>query len=504
MRKLLIGLACLILVISSCKKKSGDQPQVNQPTTYEELLKSSIITNQITATAKPIINNEINSALASNAMINVSSIIDKLKAIDGVKNIAADDSGSSLLIQQTDGAQFRIWIQTKNDDRFYPKTGFVNNSIPVTENKPHILSNQDLVGGTSFPAIRKALILAPFQTDFNTDLVSIKSLFESAGYTVKVLLNNDAILDVFRGDYLADYGVIYISTHGSPSTKLAWLNYGIGQSSLLTGQVYDEKIESTLPSDLKEMVGHGSPAGDLNKPEYFEVTPDYIEHTLTKRFQNSWIFLDACNSATSGDFQSMFIKNGAGGFTGYTATMRGYFANIIAVEVVSLLTNGEPLSFTKDNLMADSGIKKISLASNAGENIASLYCVSSDNAADFSLRPFDRSGSMICGPSYGYLGDKVFYGVRSVLYYSDPLNNGYNKIKSVSVTETDIAQSYQLNDPYPIGLSAGSWQIDNVIVRGRLQEIYPQVKTTIYKSIDANGNILETGSSTYTILGKKP
>ena len=69
----------------------------------------------------------------------------------------------------------------------------------------------------STPSEKKALILAPFQFKLPQHLASLSMYLSSAGYDVTTLVDDQVTINHFSGDYLKQYGVIYISTHGGHS-----------------------------------------------------------------------------------------------------------------------------------------------------------------------------------------------------------------------------------------------------------------------------------------------
>ena len=67
---------------------------------------------------------------------------------------------------------------------------------------------------------KKALLLLPFQYEFKENISKIERYFNNAGYKTEVYKNSNADLDKFRGSFLTNFDIVYISTHGHSSVEL--------------------------------------------------------------------------------------------------------------------------------------------------------------------------------------------------------------------------------------------------------------------------------------------
>lgn len=233
----------------------------------------------------------------------------------------------------------------------------------------------------------------------------------------------------------------------------------------------------------------------INNVHYFGVSPEYIKYTLTDKFPNSLVFIDACESAINNDLSGMFLKNGAIGYQGYNQVMRVYFTNMISLELMSLLEEGTPLSNTKPSLTYDPGVKKVSLPNVPGANINALINVFDQNNSQILINR-DNSGTAVISPSFGYIGNPVmFYGFANVYNSS-----GINLASTLSVTTVSTGQTMLFGKSTGTGNQLAYWEY-NTVLGGKFSSI-PYVDLYIFKTFDIHGNILETLTSTGIVLNR--
>jgi PKD repeat protein len=162
---------------------------------------------------------------------------------------------------------------------------------------------------------KKALIFSGFQDDFKHDLCPIKNALERAGFSVDFVVdidmcdvtankgfsNPEFAEDTFHYiEKLHEYDVIYFDTHAS-----------IKNISL--GIPYD-------PDIFNKTYVYQSFVSESGEP-FVGISFEYIGTHFTgeKRFKNSLVFVEACNSARRKEFSfaEAFLENGAAVYIGF-------------------------------------------------------------------------------------------------------------------------------------------------------------------------------------------
>ena len=202
----ILTVAICVLLTVSCEKE--DNSIRGLPRTPEEIAESIILSRKIVTECSSIVEDAISKAYNQDALVDPQQIAKDIRLIDGVLSASPTSTGTTIVVQQEDSIYLNIQIVTGNDQRF-----FIDNKNKASELKSSTSANSSdyiIPNGDG-----KALILAPFQSSFNTNLDSISELLHNAGYKVDIYSNEEAKLDYFRGSFLNNYDVVYIKTHGS-------------------------------------------------------------------------------------------------------------------------------------------------------------------------------------------------------------------------------------------------------------------------------------------------
>lgn len=354
MKKLLLFVSlCLIL---GCKKNRSDIPFIEvTPLSQASEMASSSIQN----------------AISNNTFVDIAALVNNLKSLKGIKNVWTVDN-SSISLELENGFVNNISLVAQDDLNVFKlstaaswtiKSSIAKNTnilkqqelskFPISHlsfqniEEKKSLTNISINGLPSFPTTitppyqistniavpksKKALILAPFQKSFNQEIEALKEVLETAGYETTLLTEN-VNPEQFNGNYLADFGVIYISTHGDVSKNFSSSPYTI----LSTNKPYHytDSYQFTNPVTAIS-IDDGPSAGN-----YYAVGISYIKQTLTKKFPNSLVFIDACLSAKLTDLRDFFLQNGASCFIGYTQSINSYDADPLAIETFAFLAQG--------------------------------------------------------------------------------------------------------------------------------------------------------------------
>ena len=193
------------------------------------------------------------------------------------------------------------------------------------------------------PDGKKALMLLPRELEayslYNENGIadiglyySIKKSLLAAGYVVDEYLNSDASVEMFRGNNLEKYDVIYFNTHGGYDFHM--LYSGEQTTAFMTGtKVLDNKNFSKLFGFLSLCIWADDGIAD------YWITPKAIDYDNPK-FDNTLIFAHACNSSTREDMSSYAIDAGAGCYSGFTDTADKIGSGYLAYDFIRLLSSG--------------------------------------------------------------------------------------------------------------------------------------------------------------------
>ncbi len=345
--------ALIMIVLSGCESINSNTQSF--PITPEEIAESLENAKRVEKESAKLIDEFISNAINQDGFVNPDEIAEKIELIDGVFSAEPTPSGCGIVIKQKDSTNFNIIIATKDDERLYKATTkkSSNGLIIGTKYSGRTVSIPNGSG--------RAIILAPFQESFNTDLGKLSSYLESAGYTVDQFLNNDATLDRFRGDFLNNYDVVYISTHGL-ADGVTW--DGTKSTLLTTGEVFDNSTIEKLTIEERSAIGFGSSVGDDNI--YFQISVPWLNLTTDDFFTNSWVYVDACESAKVDEgptsFSEAFLNLGAGGYNGFDVSILYPVANLITATMMEKFSSGLSFSIASNAVREDPVLLAISWA----------------------------------------------------------------------------------------------------------------------------------------------
>ena len=316
----------IILVISiSCAKQ-------NEP---DEIIDAAIITDE----ALQIVNNVIDNALSEESSIDPQLVADEIASIKGVKSATPSSSGVCIRIELSDETFTNVFLVTKDDERLFEETTTKSLATKldtaIFQQYVPVFPNGD----------GKALILAPFQRFFLENLSRIEEDLMLAGYSVDIYKNDQATLDRFRGSFLAEYDVVYINSHGGAG--VATLG-GDLRTAVLTGEAYNLSTRKSLSYDEKQ--GIVKIAAYKFGKEYFGISAQWLRETQGKAFPNSWIFINACESADSTESLSeAFFEMGAVGYHGWKYITSNIFSNHTGARLFDYFTSGLSFNDASDN-----------------------------------------------------------------------------------------------------------------------------------------------------------
>lgn len=481
----LIGIFFFVLVFNSCQKEN-DSNTDKFPTTPEEIAEAIESTNLIVSEGYEIIENAISGAFASDGLVDPNQLAEQIVNIADVEKADATSTGTGIVIKQKDGTHTNLLVVTRDDDRLFIES---SKKSATTNMQSVLMVNENPVVPTGEG---KALILAPFHSDFNENLELISSLLASAGYDVDIFENENANLARFHGDYLNNYDVIYISTHGGANLSTRG---GDVSTILLTGEVYTLEKTTSLSADEQLAVATGSHDGTTS---YFAISVPWIKLTTSQDFTTSWFYADACESAMtdngSASLSEALLDLNVAGFNGFDATINSILSNAITKKMMSEFTAGLSFTVSSEKVLNDWGLKAKAWA---------LRLISSSNADDAIRVDLFDYNITITDPFYLIHPDDVV-GVASVIPSSGPV--GTDVIYEVIVNTKFVSQVTRIEfDIDNTGehlsmskISTDKWQRTGL--RAPTAQVYPRIDTFTFSAFDSAGNLLGRGSATFSIL----
>src|SRR3569833_68687 len=207
----LLPMLFIVFVIYSCKKKNEVDPNFLKQPTYSDTLQSTLT---IMSQSKIIIDKAIEVMASNNNSLDTGNITKQLRALKGVDKVNISTLGNEINITKSDGVVCCLNLFSPSDTR-------LRGTITNNGNSTGIIPAPNATNPNAvFPTSKKAIILAPYQHSFNEDIGLISFSLSNAGYSVDIYSDDLATLDKFKGDYLAQYGVIIILAHGNYDARI--------------------------------------------------------------------------------------------------------------------------------------------------------------------------------------------------------------------------------------------------------------------------------------------
>lgn len=333
--------------------------QKSFPTTPEAVKESAKITEALAASSKTIIDSI--KALSSSGVVDAKAVAKAMSKLDHVLSAEVDSENENLvLIQQEDKVYVNLIV---NDDEL---TGGGSSwmrdfSTETWASSPHfntwvssLSSNiKTSLSAPSESVEKKALLLSPYNgadkdhdRHWNYDINHLRSSLQKIGYKLDAYLDDDVTFTTFRGDYLADYGLIIIGTHGNVDVYLS-------SEKTRTTVIYTSIPKNATPDDLTNkalLIRRGV--------KYYGVTVEWLEATTTKKYPNSIVIVEACLTAKNDKMANYFFDHEAIAYAGnevssYIALFRPR-DNVL----IDCLCEGMEFSLAREYANADESVKK--------------------------------------------------------------------------------------------------------------------------------------------------
>jgi len=475
-----IGLLLIVLIFNSCQIDDNDSYNIF-PTTSEQIAEAVENTKLIVNDGGIIIEDVISNAFYSNDLIDPNQIAEQIKSIKGVESAEPTSTGTGIVVKQKDGTYTNLFVVTQDDERL-----FIENRTKSVSEKTNKFAQTE--GNPVFPnGNSKALILAPFQKSLNKDLNQLEQLLNTAGYEVDKYENENASLDRFNGDFLNNYDVIFIDTHGAANFRTRG---GDISTVLLTGEEYTTKKTESLSDKEQKAIA----IGGHNGKAYFAISIQWLNITTKDNFPNSWFFASACETAMvdngSSSLSEGLLKLGVIGYNGYDAAITSRIAGPIAEKMMAIFSSGLAFNDASDEVRQDWGLRAISwLLRLVAGNAANVDLFDNNKKISDSfylIDPDDIVGVAEVIPESGPVGTEVIYQVI--------INDKF--VPQVASIEFDIDNTGEHLAMFKI--SDNIWQRDGLTAP--FADSYPRIDTFTFSAFDENGNIVGQGSATFSIL----
>lgn len=485
----------LLLIFSGCGIfDSNNQDESGFPNTPEEIKEQVSINREITNQSTAIINQEINQAYNSNSFIDLEKLAESIKGIDNVKSTSISESGNVITVESSSGTFTNHIVIRRDDDRLFEEIQDQTKRIDDNYISPsNIVDYQNLINTENFPqGDGKALILSPFQDDFGERVDLLSFLFQSAGFSVDIFINNEADLDKFRANFLGQYDIIYIATHGGADAKI---RSGLSSSILLTGEVLNETRDLALTTEERKSIALGGSNGN----SYYSISVQWLAETISEQFPNSWIFANACESikriSGSGSLSASFFEHGAGGYSGFKENISNSMAKSIGEKLTALMTSGLDLEAASDDTRNDFGLRTkawlirvnpfIDSSIKQSSRVEHLGNVQNISDSFYLFDPDKVVGVAKLVPSSGTPGTNVVYEVAI----------GNNFADLVTRIEFDIDNTGENLNMTQVNSTL--WRRDGL--SAPTANNYPRVDTFTFSAFNNSNDLVGQGSATFTI-----
>jgi uncharacterized repeat protein (TIGR02059 family) len=316
-------------------------------------LEESIRLTQLIAQESSIIIEEaISKAYKEDGAIDPNAIAKSIESIHGVLSATPTPSGTGIVIKQIDGYYSNVLIVTQDDERLFkvlePKSFRLEAFNKLYSNAPYIVPTGS----------KKALILAPFQDIFKTDLNKIYELLSQAGYKVDLYINSEVTVAKIRVSFLNKYDIVIIDTHGEADGQV---DNNTLSTLLATREELDipKQFGITISSDEFAALGKVGVDGK----SYYALSVPWLNLTPDEKFPNSWIFASACESAQVDNgptsLSEAFLNLGAGGYNGYDTKIDSTISNAVLKIMTSQFLTGISFADASNNVRNDPYLLKI-------------------------------------------------------------------------------------------------------------------------------------------------
>lgn len=436
----------------------------HRPITEDDIKESIIIAEEKAQEAYSILKTAREKTGESS--VDAEAVAAEIRSLDGIITAKVNPLRSTITYMQRDSLHVTLMlnnevVQTNKEDQ---KT-FTQVVLPVKAKSPKVSLQSS--NSNKYVNGKKALILAPFQHDFDDPLTEYKLFLTQMGYSVEVYEEDKAGIDKFNGEYLKGFDIVIISSHGGHRfIETSQVNYGF----VVTGT--KAKTNSSDWETFKDAFNN------LSNPYYGVIQDGFIvadEGELylamsslnlgSAHFDNHFIYLSACGQAmdlsSNGNLMKAFSDRGAGAVAGFDNSAYDQEGTYVTYGWLVYMGLGSSMSKAIEcmNSSAPDLIKHLHILPERVEDRFYLF-----DATPYNLKSVAElntaSLSWEMNPSIAGLSFEG--GIEYKMYFDVFVDGSF-----VGSTES---QSYQIND-----LTAGdhSWHIvSNSVINGDIFESF--------------------------------
>ena len=488
-RRRLIPLMIILLLGVACDDSGTNPEPKGLPETQQEIQEAL---DNAAIVGKAAVQ-QIDAVLNAGGDVDVEAIAAKLEDLPEVVSAEPTQSGSGIVVLQTDGTHSNILVADESDTRMWKaaENPGLGSSREIPQGVASSRLRPSLPAADYFPnGTGRAVILAPFQWSFKTDLAKIEADLQNAGFVVDRFENAQASIDRFRADFLARYDVVFIRSHGLGDGG----TWGGERSTMIaTG---DESKSTVDP----RMLDGTAVLTTTDGRHWLAVGVPWLEATSGQDFHDTWIYVGGCETAMydsgSKSLSAWFFAHGSGGYNGFDQITVTPLSNPIAEKMSALFTSGRSLTDAASAVRNDWGLQLkawfwriISPSSDDPYITVSSFDDLQRDSSDpyYLIDPQTVMGTAAVIPDHGPPGTAVIYRVViSAAHVSD-----------VAAVEFDIDNTdehitmVRTADP-------AVWQRDG-LTAPTTSEGYPRIDTFTFTAYDRWGGSLGTGAATFTI-----
>ena len=341
--------------------------------------------------------------------LDAKAIATKFLDLEDVISAVPNRTGTAIIVKQRDGVHLNVILDACDSHAATsPATGTVRRKAPTGK-----------LTTASYPNGKRALIMAPFQNQWQENIPGYKTLLEKTGYTVDVFEDDLADFSKFRGNFLQNYDVILFSTHGNVDGMSADGKTST-ESYLCTGTTITKGHESHY-DDLLLVTYGGS--------NYYGVTLATLDDT---DFEDAFIYMSVCHSSA---FANAFVSHNAGAAVGNNDSYATSVAAFHDYNMLEALHNGQSLLEARDHVLD-------LYRKNGDQDVADylqglqMYFIRDEGKPYYILKPFSHELQPDIESE-----DRISY----VIMRSDVTGNYGKSYGSYSVNESVYSASYNAN-----------------------------------------------------------
>ena len=311
------------------------------PKTEQEWDESDEITMGITSSVNPLLD-----AYTPGSGQSVEYLVQAVSGMENVDTVTANEDGSQLLIKQINGVHVNLILASPDESDDGDGTKSASPSASSQAPTATTLSSGKTAKSTALSKAKaansdkKVLLLSPFQNDFPKmgpviDTDYLESTLNGIGYDLEYISPDKIKLDHFTGDYLSQYPLVLIASHGAD--RFTTMDGAVVSTVLNTGIEVGTLDDGVDRSYLAMAICNG-------KTTYY-VTVPWLEATTSdpKAFSESMVYFGSCRSYKDDDFANFFKSQNAG-FLGHSRIMAVQFDNLVMHSLVTSLAMG--MNFT--------------------------------------------------------------------------------------------------------------------------------------------------------------